>query len=457
MRDGAILQAAMDIVDDIEAARRPAEDVLRAWGRAHRFAGSGDRARIADVVYGVYRRRAECAHRMGAETPRALVLGRTILDDHADLARLEALCTGTGHDPASLSAAERAAVTKEAGQALPDWVRLNVPAWMLTRFDARFDPGEGLPAMAGRAPVDVRTNRLKAARETVREALNGALAPRGWRLRDQSISPDGLRLEPFPTDNGAAGHRARTPDLTAFEPFRIGQFDIQDEGSQIAAHLSCAAPGETVIDLCAGAGGKTLALGAMMAGKGRLLAFDTAAGRLQEARARLTRAGLQNVTPERIRPWAPTADGTGDPDLGAHEASADLVFVDAPCSGSGTWRRRPEARWHLSEGDLEALARTQGEVLDRAARLVRPGGRLLYVTCSLFEAENSAPVHGFLDRHPGFSRLAPSRLWASSALADAALEGLGGSVRDEAQTSLLLAPHSAGTDGFFCAALRRSA
>ena len=284
--------------------------------------------------------------------------------------------------------------------------------------------------MASRAPLDLRVNTLKAKREKVLASLKHLGA------KETPWSPMGLRIE--------LGADAKNPGIHAEEDFIKGAIEVQDEGSQLAALLSAAKPGEQVIDLCAGAGGKTLALAAMMGGKGRLIATDHDKRQLAPIYERLSRAGVHNAE---IR--APK--GADDP-VADIKVSADLVLIDAPCSGTGTWRRNPDAKWRMRPGALEIRVKDQIEVLDRAARLVKPGGRIAYVTCSVLPEENADQVRAFVARHPEFAVVPPketaSVLWdKAEAFADAALK---------LPEGWLMTPQRTGTDGFFVSVLRKA-
>ena len=283
--------------------------------------------------------------------------------------------------------------------------------------------------MASRAPLDLRVNSLKAKRDKVLGSIAHLGAqPTPW-------SPIGLRIE--------LGADARNPGIHAEEDFIKGAIEVQDEGSQLAALLSAAKPGEQVIDLCAGAGGKTLALAAMMQGKGRLIATDHDKRQLAPIYERLSRAGVHNAD---VRP----PKGAGDP-LADIRASADLVLIDAPCTGTGTWRRNPDAKWRMRPGALEVRLKDQREVLDRAAALVKPGGRIAYVTCSILAPENGEQILDFITRHPEFAVVPPLQtatvLWdRAEAFAEAALRSAEG---------WLMTPRRTGTDGFFVSVLTR--
>jgi 16S rRNA (cytosine967-C5)-methyltransferase len=286
-------------------------------------------------------------------------------------------------------------------------------------------------AMASRAPLDLRVNTLKGNRDKVLGRLS--------HLKAQATpwSPVGLRIE--------LGADARNPGIQSEEDFIKGAIEVQDEGSQLAAAFSAAKPGEQVIDLCAGAGGKTLALAALMQGKGRLIATDRDKRQLAPIHERLSRAGVHNAE---IR----TPKGEADP-LSDIRATADLVVIDAPCTGTGTWRRNPDAKWRMRPGALEIRLKDQVEVLERAVPLVKPGGRIAYITCSVLSEENGEQVRAFVARHPEFSIVPPEQtasvLWdKAEAFAQAALQSPEG---------WLMTPRRTGTDGFFISLLKKSA
>jgi 16S rRNA (cytosine967-C5)-methyltransferase len=283
--------------------------------------------------------------------------------------------------------------------------------------------------MASRAPLDLRVNTLKAKRE---KAL-ASLAHLGARATPWS--PIGLRIE--------LSADARNPGVHAEEDFIKGAVEVQDEGSQLAALLSAAKPGEQVIDLCAGAGGKTLSLAAMMQGKGRLIATDHDKRQLAPIYERLSRAGVHNAD---VR--APKGEGDTLADI---KASADLVLIDAPCTGTGTWRRNPDAKWRMRPGALEVRLKDQLEVLDRAASLVKPGGRIAYVTCSVLPQENGEQIRNFVARHPDFTVVPPSQ--TVMALWDKAEDFAAATL--QSPEGLLMTPRRTGTDGFFVSVLRR--
>src|ERR1700741_2941208 len=355
MTPAARLSAAIELIETIDAQRIPAEKELMEWGTAHRYAGSGDRAAISGLIWDVLRRRASSAWIMDADTPRARALGMLKLERGLDVNAIAALCDGGRFAPQPLSDGERAALTSRSLEDAPAHVAGDYPEWLDGYLAQVFgdDRAAEATAMASRAPLDLRVNTLKAKREKVLgSTAHLGTTPTPW-------SPIGLRIE--------LGADARNPGIHAEEDFIKGAVEVQDEGSQLAALLSGAKPGEQVIDLCAGAGGKTLALAAMMQGRGRLIATDHDKRQLAPIYERLSRAGVHNAD---VR--APKGDA--DP-LADIRASANLVLIDAPCTGTGTWRRNPDAKWRMRPGALEVRLKDQIEVLDRAAALGKPGGR----------------------------------------------------------------------------------
>ncbi len=431
MTPAARLSAAIEVLGAIDTQRIPAQNALKDWGTAHRFAGSGDRAGIAGLVFDVLRRRASSAYLLDADTPRARLLGMLKLERGLDAHAIAALCDGSRFAPEPLTNAEREALTSRKLDGAPSHVAGDYPEWLDPHLSAVF--GEErvaeAAAMASRAPLDLRVNTLKAKREKVLASMAHLGArPTPW-------SPIGLRIN--------LGADARNPGIHAEEDFIKGAVEVQDEGSQLAALLTGAKPGEQVIDMCAGAGGKTLALAAMMQGKGRLIATDHDKRQLAPIHERLSRAGVHNAD---VR----TPKGPDDT-LNDIHASADLVVIDAPCTGTGTWRRNPDAKWRMRPGALEVRIKDQIAVLERAAPLVRAGGRIAYVTCSVLPQENNEQITRFMVRNPEFSVIPPSQtvpvLWdKADDFAAATLQTAEG---------LLMTPRRTGTDGFFVSVLRR--
>jgi 16S rRNA (cytosine967-C5)-methyltransferase len=432
MTPAARLSAAIELLETIDDQRVPAAKALKEWGTAHRFAGSGDRAAISGLVWDVLRRRASSAWIMGSDTARARLLGMLHLERKLDADAIAALCDGSRFAPPALTDTERTALTSNTLTAAPAHVAGDYPEWLDQQLAEVFGEDRALEAtaMASRAPLDLRVNTLKAKPEKVlTSTAHLGTTPTRW-------SPIGLRIE--------LGADARNPGIHAEEAFIKGLIEVQDEGSQLAALLSAAKPGEQVIDLCAGAGGKTLALAAMMQGKGRLIATDHDKRQLVPIHERLSRAGVHNCD---VR----TPKGEGDA-LSDIRGSADLVMIDAPCTGTGTWRRNPDAKWRMRPGALDIRLKDQAEVLDRAAHLVKPGGRIAYVTCSVLSAENGGQIRQFLARHPDFAIVPPSETVA--ALWDKA-EDFAAATLQSAE-GLLMTPRRTGTDGFFVSVLRKA-
>ncbi len=432
MTPAARLSAAIEVIENIDSQRVPAAQALKEWGSSHRFAGSGDRAAIAGLVWDVLRRRASSAWIMESDTPRSRVLGMLKVERGLDADAISALCDGGRFAPEPLTDTERAALASRTTDDAPPPIAGDYPEWLDPYLAQAFgdDRAAEATAMASRAPLDLRVNTLKAKREKVLRSLAHLDA------KETPWSPLGLRIE--------LGADARNPGIHAEEDFIKGGIEVQDEGSQLAALFSAAKPGEQVIDLCAGAGGKTLALAAMMQGKGRLIATDRDKRQLAPIYERLSRAGVHNAE---VR----TPKGEAEP-LADIKASADLVVIDAPCSGTGTWRRNPDAKWRMRPGALEIRLKDQIEVLDRASVMVKAGGRIAYITCSVLPTENSEQVQRFITRHPEFSIQPPdetaSVLWdKAEAFSEAALR------TDE---GWLMTPRRTGTDGFFVSILKKS-
>src|SRR5437773_9416018 len=432
MTPAARLSAAIELIETIEAQRVPAAKALKEWGTAHRYAGSGDRAAISGLIWDVLRRRASSAWIMDDNTPRARVLGMLKVERGLDVDAIAALCDGGRFAPEQLTDGERVALTSRSLENAPAPIAGDYPEWLDGYLAQVFgdDRVAEATAMASRAPLDLRVNTLKARREKILSSLAHLGAqPTPW-------SPTGLRI--------LLGADARNPGIHAEEDFIKGAIEVQDEGSQLAALLSGAKPGEQVIDLCAGAGGKTLALAAQMQGKGRLIATDHDKRQLAPIHERLSRAGVHNAD---VRTPKGEADTLAD-----IKASADLVLIDAPCTGTGTWRRNPDAKWRMRPGALEVRLKDQAEVLDRASALVKSGGRIAYVTCSVLRSENGEQVQAFMTRRREFSiqplNETASVLWDKAEdFEKAALPSAEG---------WLMTPRRTGTDGFFVSVLKKA-
>ena len=407
MRDGGRISAAIAVLGEIEARHKTAKLALKAWGEGARYAGAKDRAFVSGLVLDVLRKRRSLAWMMGEESDRARVLAALAHAWGWPAARIEA-AAAEDHGPGALSEAERTRlITPVSLEAAPDAVRGDYPDWLdpaMARVFGDQRAAEGA-ALATRAPVDVRVNTLKSDAVGVLKAL----APFG----PERLSATAIQI-PAP----AASERAAPIEVAP--EFEMGWFEVQDLGSQIAAASAGDIRGLQVLDFCAGGGGKTLALAALMENSGKLFAYDADARRLTDSVRRAQRAGVGNL--EVRSPIHKDA-------LDGLEARMDLVFVDAPCTGSGVWRRHPDAKWRLSPEQLARRMGEQDKVLAAASAFVKLGGRLIYVTCSLFAEENEDRIEGFLSDHPDFAPTAPFRR---------------------------LTPLTDGTDGFFIASLSRS-
>ena len=419
MRPAALLELTGALVQAVLRGDQPADRVVSAFFRAHRALGPRERHTLAETTYAVLRGRLLLQHLaqsgQGALERRLAVLG---WQGSAEFLR------------AALSASEQAWLDQVSAvdrSQLPERLRHNLPAWVADPLRAELGQDAFwalVQALDASAPLDLRVNVLKARREDVQAALRAL----GVASAPTPYSPWGLRL-------------ADKPALTKLAPFESGEVEVQDEGSQLLALLTGARRGEMVVDFCAGAGGKTLALGAMMRNTGRLYALDTSGHRLAALKPRLARSGLSNVHPVQI----------------AHErddrarrlaGKADRVLVDAPCSGLGTLRRNPDLKWRQSPETVLALQAQQRAILEAAARLLRPGGRLVYATCSLLRAENEDIVAAFTGAHAqDFEPLQAAELLEEAHVPDAQALVEGGALR--------LWPHRHQTDGFYAAAWRR--
>jgi 16S rRNA (cytosine967-C5)-methyltransferase len=428
---GQKLGAALALLETIAVGSHGADRAAAGWFAANRRFDGPPRGDIMETVEAVLRHRAALdwwIARLDRALPldnRTRLIAAHVLVFAREAASLERAFDAVGSAPAPLSEAEQHFLAALKGHtvahpAMPPAIRFGLPAWLEPLLRQRFGAGleTELAALQHAAPVDLRVNLLK----TERKAALAALKEAGFAPRATPLSPLGIRLG------------AKT-DIGKIAALADGRVEVQDEGSQIAALLADARPGQRVVDFCAGAGGKSLVMAAAMQNRGHLVALDVNEPRLARARQRLRRAGAQNAE---CRPldnkWVKRQAGR-----------ADRVLVDAPCTGTGTWRRKPDARWRLQRNDLDELVARQHEILDSAQRLVKPGGRLVYVTCSLLDAENEAQIAAFLERHPAFEIVPVGDLWP---------DAVGGASPD-AGPFLRLTPARHGTDGFFAAILRR--
>lgn len=428
MRLGGRLAAAIEVLEDISRRHRPVADALRDWGLSHRFAGGGDRAAIGNIVYDALRRRRSAGWLLGDETPRAQAFGALLLEWNQTPEALNAALNGDRFAPPQLGADELAMASERHIADAPDLIRADCPDWCAPLLEQSFGDDwvtEGV-ALAARPPLDLRVNTLKATREKVLAELDGT----GGRTTE--IVPDGIRIAPIQGDG-------RHPNVQAEPAFQKGWFEVQDEGSQVVAALAGAAPGMQVLDYCAGAGGKALALSAAMDNRGQIFAHDSEKQRLAPIFDRVRRSDSRNIQMvAKPAELAPLAD------------SMDIVLVDAPCTGSGTWRRRPDAKWRLTERQLGARRAEQAAILDAASAYVKPGGLLVYITCSVFDGENGGQVDAFRERADGFSPIDHTALWNEH------FPGHAAAARIDEDRGISLSPARSGTDGFFFSALRRT-
>jgi 16S rRNA (cytosine967-C5)-methyltransferase len=431
MTPGGRLDAIIELLHGVYETQRPADATLSAYFRQRRYIGSKDRAFISEKVYAALRHHARLGwwieREQGTVTPRTRALANAILADRQSASTIEDLFSGQ-FGPIPLSIYERELIhrldthTLEHPQ-MPEIVRVECPAWAEEGLRAALgrDFVRELEGLIPSARIDLRVNPLLITREEAIAELSAA----GIVGQPTPFSPLGIRI-------------VGRPPIMAQPLYKNGALEIQDEGSQLVALMADARPGFAVMDYCAGAGGKTLAMAAAMGNKGRIVASDVLDGRLERAKERFRRAGLQNVETRAL-------DGDMKSWLKRRKASFDRVLVDAPCSGTGTWRRNPDMRWRPLGPGLSELTKLQGEILGQAASLVKPGGRLVYATCSLLREENEAIVEAFLGAHPEFVVKPASQVW----------QEVLGSMPPGAGDYMRLSPARHGCDGFFTAVLHR--
>ena len=431
MTPAARLQATLELLSDVEGSPRPVDAVTSGWIRGQRQLDDADRGAILELLYALLRHRARLGWwlaRLGQdECARNRLLAWLTLGEGKTPEQIARLFDGAHFGPAAVTNPEATLLDGLRGgkmdhEDMPDDVRLECPAWAVAPLLRRFGPAFGteMAATLVPPPLDLRVNPIKGARKDMLRDLNAM----GLRAEPTKLSPLGIRV------------RERL-SLSRLPGLKTGEIEIQDEGSQLVALLVGAGPGDRVVDFCAGAGGKTLALAAQMKNKGHVVACDVNEARLKRCAERMRRAGLHNVE---TRVLASETDRW----VKRHKGGYDRVLIDAPCSGTGTWRRNPDARWRAPELGLENLVALQSRILASAARLVKPGGRVVYATCSMLCEENEDQVAKFLSAHPAF-RLVP--------LVEAAPELVGSAHPDH----LSLTPARHETDGFFAAVLQREA
>jgi len=430
MTPGGRIQAAIEILDAIlspPAGREqtPAYAVVAGYTRNRRYIGSKDRRAVTGMVWQAlrFRGRAHWAAKWESLSGRELAIAALAGSSGRSEADMDGLFGGSAYGPRSLSASERVlADAVRAASGPPSWAVANMPDWLAAEAETVLasDGPESWQALADEAPATLRVNTLKAGREACLAALRDA----GAEAVPTALNPLGIGLR-------------RRVNLAQVPAIRDGWLESQDEGSQIAAALVAAEPGMAVLDYCAGGGGKSLALAAAMANDGRIVATDVDAGRLAPLERRARRAGATIIESRTIEPGA-----------AVETAGFDRVLVDAPCTGSGVWRRQPEAPWRLDPARYAALQAAQFEILSAAAAAVAPGGRLVYVTCSIFPAENDDIVARFLKLNPAYRPVTAGDVWRAvlgSGPPDAVVDG----------DWVRLLPHKTSADGFFIAILER--
>jgi 16S rRNA (cytosine967-C5)-methyltransferase len=423
LRDAGRLAAAIEVLTQIDERHRPVRMALKNWGESARYAGSKDRAFVSGLVLDVLRRRRSLGWRMDDDSLRAAALGALKFVWDWPLERVAEAAGEEPHGPGPLTDAERSALASPRDLAdAPPPVRGDYPDWLDAAFirafgDARAEEGA---ALSERAPVDLRVNLLKSDPERTLKALTSLSA------EPTDLLATALRMP-------ALDPMIRSGAVETIPQFSKGWFEVQDLGSQVAATAAGEVKGKQVLDLCAGGGGKTLALAGAMGNTGQIYAYDSDVRRLADTIRRGDRAGVRNlqvrspVNPEPLK---------------GLEGKMDVVFIDAPCSGTGSWRRHPDTKWRLTPDTLEKRMADQDAVLDAGAPFVKPGGRMVYVTCSVLPEEDEDRVAAFLARTPGFA--------SAPATADTKLTQYltpGGFLR--------LTPRTSGTDGFFVAVLEK--
>ena len=429
MRLGGRIQAAIEVLDDVLIKRTPVTMALRDWGKAHRFAGSKDRSAIGNYVHVALRRRSSIGWRMDSESSRSLALGAAVFETSLSVGAIIEAFEGDKFAPKPLSEDEKRFLNGSISlSGAPDWIQADVPEWIWPAFENNFAEEaitEG-KALTTRPPLDLRVNTLKMDNATAFETLQN------FGANPTVISPVGFRIL-APENDG------RLPNVQIDPIYQTGGVEIQDEGSQVVSLLLNAQPGERILDYCAGGGGKSLALAGEMKNEGTIHAFDIDKRRLAPLYQRAQRAGAE-IIDVRQPPKDSLADLVG---------TIDKVLIDAPCTGVGTWRRKPDAKWRLSEDALERRNKEQQVVLSEAQHYVRPGGLLFYVTCSMLAEENEGQVYQFLEEAKDFTLLSAGEVWEEKF-------GVGGGKPWSADgCTLTLTPASTDTDGFFLAVMER--
>ena len=410
MRPAARLRTIAELLPQALSDRQPADRIMQQWGRQNRYAGSKDRRDISDRLFAILRHYGGLTARLGSDDPLLVTMLATHLLGDVMLDEIVAMADGSQYGPPPISAADEKTLTHAAASPPADRANgLSIPPWLMADIAAQLgdETDAVMQAMLTRAPLDVRVNTLQADRQAAHDAL-----------QDDDIET--MPLAKIDTALRVHG----TAQITMSAAYRAGMVEVQDAGAQAVAQICDARPFETVMDFCAGAGGKALALAAQMNNKGRLLVHDAIKTRMRHLPERVTRAGaeiIETVSPEHLRDF---------------DTQCDLVVVDVPCSGAGRWRRAPETKWRLTAEALADLHKLQAEILQKAAALVRPEGRLAYITCSLLGSENDRQIDKFLEQNQGFE---PMESYGPMG----------------AQARHMLHPLNAETDGLFIALMRR--
>ncbi len=429
MKLGGRIQASIEVLEDILKRRTPATMALRDWGKSNRYAGSKDRAVIGNIVHDALRRKSSVAWGMDSDSSRALALGTLgfVWARSADSLQKQFKEDKFSPDDLTQNEIKLLGGTISIEEA-PEWVRGDVPEWLWPAFENNFgeEALEEAMALTKRPPLDIRINSIKGEQKSIVEALSG------FEVKPTDISPLGLRFN-------NKGFEARLPNIQNEAIYQTGQIEIQDEGSQLVSLLVNAQPGEKVLDYCAGGGGKTLALAADMKNQGQVFAFDIDKRRLAPLYQRAMRAGA-DIIDVRSPPVSSLDDLKG---------KMDKVLIDAPCTGVGTWRRKPDAKWRVSEDALERRNNEQSKILREAHQYLRPGGLLFYVTCSMLAEENEAQVYSFMDDNPDFELLSAGEVWEDRFGTD------GPKPWSEDGRTVTLTPASTNTDGFFFAVMEK--
>ncbi|QNT78688.1 RsmB/NOP family class I SAM-dependent RNA methyltransferase [Entomobacter blattae] len=431
MTPAARLAASIELLSEVMSFQRPADAVANNFFRDRRYIGGGDRRAISARIWDILRHWKKLEWwlaQMNVQVPssRLMCAGWAVLSGQP-FEHVQALFSGGRYAPDALTNKEKMILAGLVGRTLevasmPRAVRLEMPEWLMPLLEERFgkELEKEAKALLQPASLDIRVNLLKTSCE---KAL-AALAEEKIMAEKSPLSPWGIRID-------------GRISITSSALFRSGDIEIQDEGSQLIALLAEAQPGQRVMDYCAGAGGKTLGMAMAMQNQGHIVACDVSSHRLEAAVKRLRRAGVHNVERHLLV--------EGDKWLKRQKARFDRVLVDAPCTGTGTWRRNPDGRLRLTQTDLDELKVKQRNILQTASRLVKPGGRLIYATCSLLSQENQAQVEAFLQANPDFQQLWLKEIDSAQILPEAMRQ----------KPFLELTPASYGTDGFFCSVLQR--